>query len=146
MIVRGLGFRHRALQADLPEEDMDERGGGKAARDVRVDREDGYGSDNEVDSKGDVSWNTGTARYHSRQSSVYFPKPRATLHSSKRSNDVCHDCCYGVGGDKRSRAVCVHEQPPPPSTTLPHVYIYPSPIHPSRLIDKGSRGHHTLAT
>jgi histone deacetylase 1/2 len=48
--------------SDLPEEEMDERGGGKAARDVRVDKDDGYGSDNEVDSKGDMSWNTGTAR------------------------------------------------------------------------------------
>ena len=36
---------------------MDVRGGGRDADMERVTREDGYGSDNEVDSRNDASWN-----------------------------------------------------------------------------------------
>ena len=44
------------LQAELPEEDMDVRGGGRDAEMERVTRDDGYGSDNEVDSRTNASW------------------------------------------------------------------------------------------
>ena len=43
------------MQPELPEEDMDVRGGGAAYDDVRIDR-DGYGSDAEVDSRSELSW------------------------------------------------------------------------------------------
>ena len=35
---------------------MDVLGGGQAAEDRRIVKDDGYGSDNEVDSRGDVAW------------------------------------------------------------------------------------------
>lgn len=45
------------MQAELPEEDMDVRGGGREADQERVVKDDGYGSDNEVDSRNDATWN-----------------------------------------------------------------------------------------
>ena len=43
-------------QPEAPEEDVDIRGGGQAAEDRRVAKDDAYDSDNEVDSRGDVAW------------------------------------------------------------------------------------------
>lgn len=58
-------------QNELPEEDMDVRGGGQAAEQERIVKDDGYGSDNEVDSRNDVSWNA------ARQPSVKLPMNRS---------------------------------------------------------------------
>lgn len=81
------------LQAELPEEDMDVRGGGRDAEMERVTRDDGYGSDNEVDSRTNASWsaqrisigsqppkNRSIAAIQSQAShAVSFPLPRHKL-------------------------------------------------------------------
>ena len=50
---------------------MDVRGGGHAAEQERVVKDNGYGSDNEVDSRNDVSWNA------NRQTSAKLPMNRS---------------------------------------------------------------------
>ena len=60
-----------SLQAELPEEDMDVRGGGGAADQERITKDDGYGSDNEVDSRNDAIWNA------NRQNSATSPVNRS---------------------------------------------------------------------